>query len=518
MHGAPTRRLVLLKPICLIMLMLCIAAAQTATATDENESKQTGKYAGMSFSARIQAHLKTCDPLQNRLSARISEAGAGDPQFYTVDQHPYLRTNRFLASFTGSLDSPWQTSYWLAELRANAGYARDVELSQLGMSNRERLETLRDLRLCAVWLSRQANSDPDKRDDLMRAVAETPARPAKATEGSDRAGTSVPDAERRRQFSRPLMKLENPDAVTHWIPETSNKLRSIAGEVIDDYRDLSKDPLNRIGMTTTQWRALATHYAPRWVIETESEADTPGRPTLDGNNAAIKHSNAVVHYQITYARLRDRTLTQISYFLWMGKPERVREPDGVIWRVTLDADGKPMVYESLDMNGSNHFWYPIKNMTLQPDANAIIPQAQVPADPVEVHLRAADHLVRRVTKPNPDRNNLPQTYTLQRYEELVRLQNQDKRLQSLFGPDGRVRGAERPVDDAPRYFSRISLAPRELWYFDDPALLRNTFELPSERVSSATAPTTPGASGRQDKRLGRSMMPAAAGGLDPQAP
>ncbi|MDN5939972.1 MAG: hypothetical protein L0H83_15105, partial [Salinisphaera sp.] len=328
-------------------------------------------------------------------------------------------------------------------------------------------------RLCAVWLSMRAEQRPEVRSKILQAIAEAPIA---AT-----ADTPSTETQAAKQSSAPAATATQ--KVVYWAAAPDAELADMAHEVLSNYHAQRRDLFGRIGLAESEWKALAAYYAPRWAIHTAGPQDRLGRPVLRNGHTAIDHETPVVHYQVGYARAGGQTLVQIQYFAWFGGDDP-NHFGGLVWRVTLDANGQPLVYDSIGMRGREHLWFPVHSLEIATGAHPTIPQAPISAGTPQLWLQSQSHRVRQVDAvqggARPDAGH----YALRRYERLFTLEAGADDTQSLFDPTGRVRGTG--VQGAGLYhLSRLSLAPGEPWYFDDPDLLRHNFVLPASAVKAS---------------------------------
>lgn len=433
----------------------------------------------------IAEHLETCGPQYADVNARIDDAATGDAGYYPVEEYPWVRTDRLMASFVGELDSTLALDVWLAQLRDNEGFARNIELKNLGMPLKERSLLLNDLRLCAVWLSMQAAADPETRKPFLEAVrAPAELDPADFAPVDDRQAAKN-TAEVEADFRSAAAADET--RTVAWHAERQPDMKSI-GEVLAIYTENPKDVLGRVGMVSSSWDALAHFYAPRLVTAADRKTDQLGAPAWTGDQQpGIDREDPVVHWQATYARYGDDSLIQLNYMLWFGDT-RGRLNDGLIWRVTLDPTGQPLVFESMNMDGTKHLWFPTKRLTQRGQPAGLIPAGQVSDAVAGLRLEAETRHVTGLVEADGELGDDRRSYRLAPYEALLSLPTPDGGTRSLFDPEGFVAGVPR-ADDTPgmRQLGRHSLAPREAWFFDDPALLARTFDL---SIITARAPDT----------------------------
>jgi len=127
----------------------------------------------------------------------------------------------------------------------------------------------------------------------------------------------------------------------------------------------SKDALGIPSPNAEQRATLFATYAPVWEIDTVDDDDRPGRPHWnDESRPEVDVHHATVYTHLSYARFEDEVLLQLNYIIWF----RARPPagrfdllagrfDGLQWRVTLDRDGRPLIYDSIHPCGCYHLFF-----------------------------------------------------------------------------------------------------------------------------------------------------------------
>lgn len=170
--------------------------------------------------------------------------------------------------------------------------------------------------------------------------------------------------------------------------------------------------------------------------------------------------------------------------------------DGLIWRVTLAPDGKPLLYDSIHPCGCYHLFFPTEKLRAKArhpslQEHAYVPQAAPSLGPGErptIWVESASHYVVRITITTPEaaRSRLP--YELADYDQLRSLPRTDGTRRSLFRPDGLVEGTERgerllfwPMGIASagtmRQWGHHATAFVGMRHFDDPDLIDQAFEI-----------------------------------------
>ncbi len=484
-------------PAMLISLAACSAQppastpaspeAPAAAASPEDHSEEN-----------FRNYLAQCQRDYEASDARILAAGVHDAEYAPVAGFPYLRTDRLMASYrdevSGNID---KLGIWMLQLREYDSIAREVELTNLGLSRTDRADELYRLRTCAVWMSDAATSNPGTLKQLLQAVR-TPELDDAAVLEPTRRAVEARRARIRAEFATPLPTARG-ERVWRVAPDKSN---AAAPENLNKAR---RDELGRVGLIISQWPALAAKFAPRLVVK-GTEDEQPAAPVWTEHGLTADPAQPVVYYLASYARVDARMLVQFNYFVWFrsaSKAETGEPPlDGLIWRVTLDEDGRRVLaYDTIKIRGGEHLWFPDAALQLRnPQASdaPLIPQRLSAGGDFDVWLTARTHDVQRLADSRQARGIRTGSYTLRPYEDLLTLSLPGGGARSLFGPDGLVPGSRPPSTasaaevgiGALRRWGDQRSSPLMTRYFDDPHLLETLFVVP-ERAPSLELTRTP---------------------------
>lgn len=435
----------------------------------------------------VSEHVAGCRARIEALDRRIESAGVRDAGYQRLPGFPYLRADRLIASFVTEVEDLERFGELVWQLRDNDIYAREIELINLGVPMQERVSLLNDVRFCGGWLSRLELIEPADRERLL-GVLQAAAAPAADPQGGRQAQA---DRARRVQevFSQPAASQGIGTGASWWSVSTNFPV----GTMLPDHGlgVANRDMLGRMGFTEDQWRALAARYAPVFLIENSADDDVPGAIRLTKRGAAVDRSTPALYYQPGYARLGTRSLLQFSYFLWFddGAEHRL---SGLIWRVTLDADGKPLVYDSISASGFDQLWFPTEGFGRMPadPTEALVPQSDIPEE-FAVRLSAVGHEVERLV-PLKEAPVRMRKLELRSYEELLTLPVAANGTRSLFDGRGFV---TQPREDSKADPRTRGAWPARQWghhptsltaryYFDDPRLIERLFVLPPVEAST----------------------------------
>ena len=444
-----------------------------------------------------------CLTLFERVDARVRRAGVQDAGFARVPGFPYLRVDRYSASFVDEVSNRETFWEWVAQLRANEDLARDVELRNLGLSRVERTELMFELRGCGSWLRSWELDDAAFRRVFLSRVA-----PIQAYSDTARAlglfplarpflqrGVERFHARVAEEFSRPLAELERKGELLLWRVRTGPE---------EPARHLNlqhspRDRLGRVGLLWSDTLAMARHHAPRLWIDTAARYDLPGTPIHGPEGPDVDVSRPVAYFLPGLTRFGDRSLVQLNYIFWFSRrpAEGLFDPeagalDALVWRVTLDDDGEPLFYDTIHACGCYHYGFPVgrlRRQEVESEHSILMPQGAVPTGPVALRLASGRHALQRVL-PEARAHGTPERgYELRSYEELLTLPDGEG-TRSLFGPDGLVRGTQRPErlwlwisgvrsPGAMRQWGHHVTSFTGDAYFDDPHLMEKLFVPPA---------------------------------------
>ncbi len=443
-----------------------------------------------------------CRDYLESLDAQIDRAGVRDAGAHRVDGFPYLRSDRFTASFVSELADEPRLQLWLELLRQRDVDARRVEIANLGTPDASAV--LRKVEECGRTLVQFELADPPARSRVRR-NAVVPSEYSATRKALGLYPLAVPflrmgirsyHREVEADFEKPVDALEHPGTLVRWDPESRD-----APPTSDVKEWLAKtDVLGIPKLTAAQWQRLAQAHAPTWWVEQGGDYDRPGAPVV-GATPRVDRERPVVYFQSAYTRFAGKVLVQLAYTVWFSeRPSSTGAAyagalDGVVWRVTLDADGQPMLYDTIHSCGCYRYYLPVWPAVRKPEGvfwqeRALFPQREVPKGvPVAVRLQSGTHYVRRVVTSASVRADKTQRYKLEPYAELLSLKSGDDKRRSLFDEDGIVAGSQRPE----RYWLWVSGVPdagaMRQWgrhptafvgrsHFDDPDFLDALFEVP----------------------------------------
>jgi hypothetical protein len=258
--------------------------------------------------------------------------------------------------------------------------------------------------------------------------------------------------------------------------------------------------------------ALLARHAPALEVDTVDGNDRLGQLVWGdgGKRVVVDTTRPVAYARVAYTRLAGRVVPQLVYTFWF--PSRPAQSyldalagnlDGLIWRVTLGPDLKPLAYDTIHPCGCYHLFYPTDRVRARPgpiegqgpyDEGLFVPQpVDAPRDGERQLLRIASrtHYLRRVANV-ADTNAGVLEYSLRDENELRVLpwpnESAPRGTRSAYGTDGLVAGSERlerlffwPMGIASagqmRQWGHHATAFVGRRHFDDPDLFERYFEL-----------------------------------------
>ncbi len=313
------------------------------------------------------------DQLTTRLQAR---------DFQTVSVHgfPYLRVDRLLATLAPDSHDESKFAAWVNHLRELDQSARRFEYANLPAAARNKLEqgtpgrgdVLNDIAQCGESLRLADLKTDESRQTLVR-QAKVPDnyRTAQRVIGLYplsalvvRASVSHWQRSVRRLFADSAAGKPPPLGV--WLRYRPPGSPPVSESEVADILRISTDPLGIPIPTAAQLAALLTRHAPVWELDSVDDNDRPGRPYWGTQPwPQVDVTQPVIYTHVSYTRFGGHVLLQLNYTLWFAA--RTAENrldilagrlDGIHWRVTLGADGRPLLYDSIHPCGCYHLFFP----------------------------------------------------------------------------------------------------------------------------------------------------------------
>ncbi|RMH13706.1 MAG: hypothetical protein D6698_13690 [Gammaproteobacteria bacterium] len=399
-----------------------------------------------------------------QMDREVYSHGVHDAQYHAIPGLPYLRTNRFLSSFDPEILEQDRYRRWFQVLLQNDQEARFVEWQNLPISVSSALTPPVDMnpreaiRKCGTILGRQlvanprikkhlqsSKTVPDQYSSIKRLLGLYPLTALFFRRGIEHWQERV-----RLGYNRPISSIPVKGALIRYRPPDS---------AIKKFNpDIITDPLFPM-LSQKQWRVLFDRFAPIWEVDAVDANDRIGRPGWSSERIQIDTTRPEIYYLPSLSRLNEQTLLQLNYFIWF--PARPKtgaldllggHVDGLIFRVTLNQQGRILAYDSIHSCGCYYLLFPHQ---FKPPARqkgwaepVLMPQqAPVPGvnERLVIRLSHRDHQIQRLYIDQADSDG--NQYTLIPYERLRNLSenkdNEKARYRSMFDAKGLVRGTQR---------------------------------------------------------------------------
>lgn len=388
------------------------------------------------------------------------EAGVLHASYFQVKDFPFLRVDRLMASYAGDIKDENQAGPWLESMREYAHFSRGVELSELNMERVERSRRLHDLSFCSVWLSLLAFDQEKVRNRMIQAIRDSVPQPADPVSARATIGLDSID----------------PAQLKAWRPVAAADAADVAA-MRKHFDSCDRDPLGRVGLISDEWLRLAAVNAP--LVLTPKPLTGP---TLTAEAKVLNNGSARMHYQPMFVRVGNQTLLQFAYYIWLSHDDDPASGfDGLIWRVTLDLKGQPLVYDSISLDGANHQWFAAQELETKGETTLGTPQ--LGTGPVALTLSSQGQLVAVSSREDVSAENGGEV-TVVRYDDLAETHLADGRQRSMFDSRGRLRSAGPAV----YMLGQHPAIDKQKHTFDDPRLVDMSFTITDARLLTDAPP------------------------------
>ncbi|MCU0764597.1 MAG: hypothetical protein MUF32_00870 [Burkholderiaceae bacterium] len=439
-----------------------------------------------------------CARLLRQVDARIDAAGVRDGGAPRVPGYPYLRVDRFTASLgeaAGELRGAGFAAW--SELMARLDrQARAAELANAGQPEQAvAVDACRYVLAVADGGSlarlQQAARVPDDYDATLRALGLYP-----LTRIAFAAGIADWQQRTRETFATEPSQLPQQGRLQRYAPSPSAPAPAPPPRSV---------PLLLPSPSGPQLLEWALRHAPALEVDTASDDDRIGALHWSGVETArlaVDSGRPVAYVRTAYTHFAGQVRLQIVYTFWF--PSRPRQGavdllaghlDGLVWRVTVDRDGAPLVYDSIHACGCYHLFFPTAAVAVRPqpgglDEGLFAPQGApdlAPGERILLRVAARTHYLQRLSVVPRD-DPVGTAYTLSDEGALLTLDRPGGGTRSAYDAAGFVPGSERlerllfwPMGISSagqmRQWGRHATAFVGRRHFDDPALLEGYFEL-----------------------------------------
>jgi hypothetical protein len=412
-----------------------------------------------------------CARFISGLDRAVWSAGVADVQEARIAGFPYARIDRFLAASWRPAPEAVEFEAWAHRLLQLDRTARGHEIANLPAALRARLSDGVDapravsarVTECGERLLQGDLADPEVRAalhaaatvpdayrSLYRVVGVYPLTSIAFYNGVKRIQSEI-----YQDFEVPLESLPVAGRLMRFIPPSRPQLER--AEVARILRESSRNLLGAPDPSAEDRARLFARFAPIFEIDVAQDDDLIGRPRWDvGPIAQVDTASPVVYTRLSHARFESRTLAQLNYVIWFPSRPASRpfdilagHIDGITWRITLDTDGTPLVYDSMHNCGCYHLFLPTEKLRFDGNGRSgfeeplLIPQ-QLSAAGGRLIVRIAHrtHYVQRAYFEEAAGDGV--RYAFAEDETLRSLPLRGGGQRSLFGVNALVAGSERP--------------------------------------------------------------------------
>ena len=459
----------------------------------------------------------TCIRLLDTVDRAIDRAGTRDSQAGRIAGFPFLRVNRFLASFRDELSDTDKFNFWIEQLQAQDMESRRVEIRNTPedlfsngdaefLDSRELLNRIRD---CGLRLRLSVTDDirhvdqllqravvPDAYSNLKRFFGIYPLSRLLVKYGIEDLQQSIHERFQQPQNNLPV----NGKLISYFPPVTTESIS------IDDIKhileDASRNPLGIPLLSLTEQNKFFNKYAPTWEIDVVTDNDRIGTPYWQTESQlAVDIIKPHVYRHLSYTRFGGESLVQLNYVIWF--PARTRSGhfdilsghiDGITWRVTLGRDGHPVFYDSMHNCGCYHLFFPADSISQRKsksgfEEDVIIPEFSsglLKSGSIVIRVASGTHYLQRIDNVSVTKSDTK--YMFSNYDDLRSITLPSGHTRSMFGPDGLVAGTERMerwllwpmgilAPGSMRQWGHHATAFIGRRHFDDPDLFDRYFEV-----------------------------------------
>jgi hypothetical protein len=408
----------------------------------------------------------SCAEFFASLDKQIEDAGVIDPGAFRVKKYPYLRVNRFLASFREELDSEAAVAAWMDRMQALDQNARKYEIANLPDAAVVAIDSIKDraelnskVETCGNRLKDLDFQNVDQRERLKKSVLSSdeyiPLRRILGLYPLTRvfvsSGVSRWHAEARKSFApRPPAEWQTIryfPAINHDMPSPGHILESVG-----------RDALGIPNYSTQDKAALFQMYAPVWEVQYKGNYDRIGAPVWSGKSILdVDTTSPVTYTHISFTRFGNDIFTQLNYIIWF--PARPKQGtldiyggilDGLNYRLTLDHKGDPILFETMHNCGCYYKAYPTDRLQARVDIDYAEPPLilESPAvnhskDIMTIAMESRTHYVQHLYPLSRALRKRFEVYSLVDYGRLRSLPYLKDHRRSMFGQDSLAPGSKR---------------------------------------------------------------------------
>lgn len=378
----------------------------------------------------------------------VKQSRVRDAADFPVLGFPYLRANGYLVGLKNTLDTADKKALWVDNLRQVDLTARKKEVHNLPEARiREICQSFglppdKNALIQKIDLLGQELSAHDQQQNLFYETITQAVRYRSEYSEVMRAVGLYPVIAPIVYLATKIVYAEFAD----WHRQPENKIK-IRGELKSfappPHKSLSPDIVRRLlskrdifgapQLTGPETQELALAFAP--VIKTDVVAnyDRIGEVVWNQGQIKIDTAKPTVYYYLSYSFINNQPVLQINYAFWFtrraGSAPFIEHGslDGLTARLTLDAQGTPLVFDTTNNCGCYYFLIPRQDKITMVSPNRwslnLLQPAWLPADfppePLSLWVVSGWHQIARVTSGEPSPSSV--SYQLLPYDLLENL-------------------------------------------------------------------------------------------------
>jgi hypothetical protein len=420
----------------------------------------------------VESIEQRCELLYQTLDQATLRAGRADAGAARVPGYPYLRTDRFTVSLKNRAEDGAAFDAWVERMRGLDLAARGYEWANLEQSDQERLTArlpqLREgvssaVQECGRSLARRDFADVRARTYLRRMLRVRDDYDVWKRAVGIYALTRIPfssgvrryQAQTLEVFGQDLAQLPMHGQLVLYAPGSS--MQASATQVHEILSHARPDALGVPTLEPPELDRLFDAFAPVYWIDAVDDNDRIGELRLEPRGrAAVDTAQPIVYRRLAYTRYGAQIWLQLVYSVWL--PARPRTGafdllggnlDGITWRVTLDGDGVPVLYDSIHNCGCYHQFFPTRHVAVKPqpdtlDETAFVPQRVEgikPGERIWLRIATRTHYIERVLLAQDPTASTSYAFAYDDALRSVPIPGEGSR--SVFRGDGIVAGSER---------------------------------------------------------------------------
>jgi hypothetical protein len=402
----------------------------------------------------------------DQLDKVVAEADVRNASAFSISEFPYLRTNRFLASFKDRLTVDSQKEQWVRWMQRLDLEARQKEILNLPQKQFNTLvmrlgdpmdrQTLYDrLSFFSDQLLMHDQRQPNFYDALQNAIVIP-----------DEYSTTMRVIGLYPLASLPVAVVTHgvfeDIAAWHRLPRDElrilGKLRGYGPLHPTAYSQpriraiLHRSKQNPMGIplpSESERQILLTTFAPLLFQDEVGSYDKIGELKWQDDRVTVDSAVPTVYYYFSNARYKTKPILQINYTFWYPARAGPNSPwmerghlDGLTIRISLDSEGRPFMLDIKNNCGCYHFYVPPKDRIrrIRPSPFAIdafvarwMPEA-FPQDRLSLRMKSGWHQVDHIATEKTMSELI--AYRLMPYDQLEMLPHGDAAHESLFNSKG----------------------------------------------------------------------------------